>query len=171
MSFDLARIMASESFTSFWYWTILVFTWARITHFSLGVGLHDVRDALKNGGQDMIDVETLIEVNGRKLAKTLDQIGVYLVAFGMFLIATIITLGFGFDFELMQATTFLLVGFVLAFLMTVRFVYLNRRENYRGEALCRAFMRLRMFKQFLGIFTIFFISFYSAYYVFVTRGF
>tara|TARA_R110002096_G_scaffold97354_4_gene217055 strand:- start:62246 stop:62761 length:516 start_codon:yes stop_codon:yes gene_type:complete len=170
MNFDLARVLSSDSFTSFWYWIIFAVTWSRITHFSLGVGLHDVRDALRNDGQDMLDVETLIEINARKLTQTLDQYGVWLTALLMFFMATLATLGFGFDFELAQAMTLMLTGFITAFALTARFAYRVRNDGMVGTVLCKGFTRLRTFKQFVGILMIFITSFYSAYYVFITRG-
>lgn len=170
MKFDLVRLLSSDSFTSFWYWAILVVMWSRVTHFSLGVGLHDIRDASKNGGQDMQDVEDLIDINSRKLVQTIDNYGVILFFVGTFFIATIATLGFRFEYELMQASALLLIGSVLAFLLTIRFAYVQQHGERRGDALCKAFMRLRMFKQFVGIATIFIISFYSAYYVYAIRG-
>ena len=83
MSFDLGNLLNSGSFDNFWYWAIIAVTWSRATHFLLGAGLHDVRDALKNGGQDMIDVETLININARKFKW-------YLVILSLFSLFTII---------------------------------------------------------------------------------
>jgi hypothetical protein len=170
MSFDLGNLLNSGSFDNFWYWAIIAVTWSRATHFLLGAGLHDVRDALKNGGQDMIDVETLININARKLMHAIDRYGVGLCAITTFFIATIVTLGFKFEIELMQAAAFLLIGLLCGFLVSLRFAHRVVDQKLLGEALCAAFNKFRTYKQFVGITAIFLTSFYAAFYLVFMRG-
>jgi hypothetical protein len=170
MDFDLVRLLNSDSFDSFWYWLIIAVSWSRATHFMLGVGLHDVRDALRNGGTDMSDVEMLIHINARKLTRAMDRYGVWLTAVGTFLIAGIATLGFRFDIELMQASTFLFASLTLGSLVSLRFAYRVIKDDLQGKALCDGFSRFRTIKQFVGIASIFVISFYAAYFIVILRG-
>jgi len=170
INFDLAAILSSPSFGSFWYWLLVAISWSQITHFSLGVGLHDVRDAVRNGGQDMKDVEDIVSINARRLTTTMQRYGTWLAAIGTFLIASMFTLGFWFDFELMQAMSLLVFGLVWASILAGRFAQRVIKQELRGEALCKGFTRLRTKKQFVGIFMIFIISFYAAYTIVITRG-
>ena len=170
MDFDLVRLFNSDSFDSFWYWSIIAVTWSRATHFLLGAGLHDVRDALRNGGADMDDLEMLIDINARKLTRAVDHYGVWGSAIVMFLIATIATLGFKFDIELMQACALLLVGLLCGFLVNIRFAQRVVDQKLRDKALCKAFNRFRTIKQFVGMVAIFLTSFYAAYYIVIVRG-
>ena len=170
MDFDLVRLLNSNSFDSFWYWSIIAVTWSRATHFLLGAGMHDVRDALRNGGADMDDLEMLIDINARKLTNAVDRYGVWMSAIVMFLIATIATLGFKFDIELMQASTLLLVGLLCGSMVSLRFAQRVVDQKLRGKALCKAFNRFRTIKQFVGMGFIFITSFYAAYYIVIVRG-
>ncbi len=170
MDFDLARLMNSESFNSFWFWLIVAVSWSRMTHFSLGAGLHDVRDAMRNGGADMDDLESMIHVNSRKLTNTFDKYGVWISSIGMFLIATIVTLGFKFNIEMMQALGMLLIGLLIGNILALRFAYRVISNNLRGSELCTGFTKLRMAKQFVGIVAIFVTSFYAAYFLVILRG-
>ena len=170
MDFDLVRLLNSDSFDSFWYWLIIAVSWSRATHFMLGAGLHDIRDALRNGGTNMTDVEMLIHINARKLTRAFDRYGVWLTAIGMFLIATIATLGFKFDIELMQASTLLIVSLMLGLLVSLRFAYRVIENDLLDKALCDSFSKFRTIKQFIGIGSIFVISFYAAYFLVIIRG-
>jgi hypothetical protein len=170
MDFDLARLLSTSSFDNFWYWLMIAVSWSRTTYFTLGAGMHDVREAVRNGGQDMIDAEHLIGINARRLTRSFDDYGVWLIAIGMFLMATIATLGFGFSFELMQAATLFLIGMIFAFLLTLRFAYRIRSKSLSGEALCKAYFKHRTAKQFIGMSMIFVISFYGAFYTIIIRG-
>ena len=170
MDFDLVRLLNSDSFDSFWYWSIIAVTWSRATHFLLGAGMHDVRDALKNGGQDMDDLELLIHINARKLISALDRYGVWLCGLVMFFITAIATLGFKFEIELMQATTLLFVGMLCGFLVSLRFAQQVVDQNLQDKALCKAFNKYRTIKQFVGMGFIFITSFYAAYYIVIIRG-
>jgi hypothetical protein len=170
MDFDLVRLLNSDSFDSFWYWSIVAVTWSRSTHFLLGAGLHDVRDALRNGGRDMDDLEMLVDINARKLTTALDRYGVWLSGLAMFFITTIAMLGFKFEIELMQACTLLFVGLLCGFLVSLRFAQQVVDQNLRGKALCKAFNKYRTIKQFVGMGFIFLTSFYAAYYIVIIRG-
>lgn len=170
MNFDLAFVLNSPSFGSFWYWLMIAVSWSQMTHFSLGAGLHDVRDAMRKGGQDMEDVEHLISINSRRLVQTFDKYGAVLTAIVMFLIASMATLGFGFNFELMQAMFLLVFGLVWAWVLALRFAKRVCVQELRGEALCKGFSNLRTKKQFVGIFMIFVTSFYAAYFIVIVRG-
>jgi len=161
--FDLASILSSPSFGSFWYWLGVAVSWSQTTHFSLGVGFHDIRDAVKNGGQDMQDVEDILSINARRLTNIMQRYGAILTAIGTFLFASMATLGFLFDFELMQAMTLLIVGLVAAFALAVRFAQRITTQQLRGSELCNGFKSLRTKKQIIGICMIIIISFYAAF--------
>jgi hypothetical protein len=170
MDFDLVRLLNSDSFDSFWYWSIIAVTWSRATHFLLGAGMHDVRDALRNGGGDMDDLEMLIHINARKFTNAVERYGVVLSAIVMFFIATIATLGFKFEIELMQACTLLFVGLLCGSLVSLRFAQRVVDQKLRGKALCKAFNKYRTIKQFVGMGFIFLTSFYAAFYIVIVRG-
>jgi hypothetical protein len=170
MDFELGNILNSGSFDSFWYWAIIAVTWSRATHFLLGAGLHDVRDALRNGGTDMDDLNHLIDINARKLMYAIERYGVWLCAVTTFFIAAIATLGFKFEIEVMQAATLLLVGLLCGFMVSLRFAHRVVNETLRGSDLCKAFQKFRTYKQFVGMSAIFITSFYAAYYLAIVRG-
>lgn len=170
MDFDLARLLNTSSFDNFWYWLMIAVSWSRITYFTLGAGMHDTREAVKNGGQDMQDVENLLTINARRLTQAIDDFGVWIIAIATFLIATIATLGFWFSFELMQAATLFVVGITLAFIVTLRFANRIVSQDLSGTALCKAYFKCRTIKQFIGMFMIFVISFYGAYYTVIVKG-
>ena len=79
-----ADILNSGSFLSLWYWIFLAVLWAQLSYFTLGVGYHDVRQAAREGGQNMKDIETIVDINLKNTLASLREYGSVLVGVAMF---------------------------------------------------------------------------------------
>lgn len=162
MSDDLARILELESFLNVWFWLFLAYAWSRATYFSLGVPFHEARMAYDREGKYMTDFETLMRINVEHYTEMFDQYGPFLIAILAFFLATIATLGFGFKYQIMQATFALVLPLSIATLFSLRFAYRLRSSEIRGIALCRAYFMHRRLKQILGFMTLIIMAFWTG---------
>ncbi|MEM7242125.1 MAG: hypothetical protein AAF429_08065 [Pseudomonadota bacterium] len=159
--FLLADILNSRSFFSIWYWIFLAVTWAHLTHFSLGIGYHDVRHADRVKGQAMQDLETIVAINLRNTLPMLKNHGAILVGIMAFMLSVFLTIGLAFDFELMQAIG--LFWFFLCILGIFSWQFLMRLEadTPKGTDLVNAFKKHRLIKKIVGFVALFVTAIYG----------
>lgn len=160
MSEDIAKILETESFLNVWFWLFLAYAWSRATYFTLGVPFHEARLAMEREGKYMTDFETLMRISIEHYTEMFDEYGTVLIAMLAFFLATIATLGFGFRYQIMQASFVLLLPLAIAALFSLRFAYRMRRANPKGVTLCRAYFLHRRLKQILGVMTMVVLAFW-----------
>ncbi|GLQ34307.1 hypothetical protein GCM10007939_05900 [Amylibacter marinus] len=162
MTIDLVKILNEGSFFNLWYWLFLAVTWSRITYVSVGVPLSIARAAWRDSEQNIQDFEILLAINARRFCASFDSYGVIFVAFISFLLATMGTLGFLFDFEVLQAMFLLLIFVVIAEVIALRFARKLMQGGLSGQPLVQAYFRHQKHKQFLGMFCVTVISIYGV---------
>ena len=146
----ISDLLNSGSFLSIWYWIFLAVVWAQMTHFTIGIGHHDVRQANRAGGQFMTDLETLVDINLRNNLWVLRKYGALVVGFMAFFFAVFITTGFVFGFELMQAVAIFWFFVCLLGMITWRFLTRLEVDQPKGKELTKRFSRHTMLKQIVG---------------------
>ena len=157
----IADILSSRSFLSIWYWIFLAVCWAQLTHFTLGIGFHDVRHADRVRGQAMADLETMVAINLRNTMPMLKNYGAVLVGVMTFMLSVFLTIGLAFNFELMQAIG--LFWFFLCILGIVSWKFMLRleAEQPKGSDLVKAIQRHKLVKQIIGVLALFLTAFYG----------
>ncbi len=104
--FDLIDM---RSFSNLWYWIALAVTWSSTSHWVLGVPFDMVLRARRKGGEAARHLELMTQINVARLLYMGREAGVALMLVVSFVLTTLITLGFGYDIELAQAITLILV--------------------------------------------------------------
>lgn len=114
------EFLDSRSFSSLWYWLVLILMWTEAGRRVLGVPgdvvQHARREPAGEGGLVLLDWLLLNLPRWRIGQKE----GPWLLGLGAFLLTSLAVLGFGFGLEMAQALTFLLVPQGLLLVLRLR---------------------------------------------------
>jgi len=122
---NLLGLLGSRSFSSIWFWLVLIGTWSMVGRSVLGVPTEVLSRAHQAQGQGdgqgtavitLLDWLSLILPRWQLGARE----GAVFLGVTSFLITSLAVLGFGFGLEMAQALTLLLVPFWALFWMRVR---------------------------------------------------
>ena len=164
MDFELIKFLNANSFNNVWFWVLVSIIWLKSINFTFGVTISQIQKAQISGGSALIDIETIILINSRRRTEYINRFGLWIISIGMFLLSATATLGFWFSYELMQASTFLLVKLYYSYFSTLSLASKIKTKKLIGTDLCKAYLRCKNQKQFFGLLIILFISFFSSYY-------
>ncbi|MCC5986658.1 MAG: component of SufBCD complex [Pararhodobacter sp.] len=143
-----------RSFTNLWYWIALAVTWSSLSHYVIGVPFDMVQRARRNGGQAMVDLEALVDIQTRRQLYILRTGGVWVIGFWSAFISALAVIGFGYRVELAQALTLLFLPMSLVFVLGFRLAARLEAETPRDEALTRRLTWHRFKVQLIGMFSI-----------------
>ena len=169
MDFELTKFLNANSFNNVWFWVLVSIIWLKSINFTFGVTISQIQKAQISGGSALIDIETIILINSRRRTEYINRFGLWIISIGMFLLSATATLGFWFSYELMQASTFLLVKLYYSYFSTLSLASKIKTKKLIGTDLCKAYLRCKNQKQFFGLLIILFISFFSSYYSIILR--
>ena len=169
MDFELIKFLNANSFNNVWFWVLVSIIWLKSINFTFGVTISQIQKAQISGGSALIDIETIILINSRRRTEYINRFGLWIISIGMFLLSATATLGFWFSYELMQASTFLLVKLYYSYFSTLSLASKIKTKKLIGTDLCKAYLRCKNQKQFFGLLIILFISFFSSYYSIILR--
>ena len=164
MDFELIKFLNANSFNNVWFWVLVSIIWLKSINFTFGVTISQIQKAQISGGSALIDIETIILINSRRRTEYINRFGLWIISIGMFLLSATATLGFWFSYELMQASTFLLVKLYYSYFSTLSLASKIKTKKLIGTDLCKAYLRCKNQKQFFGLLIIIFISLFSSYY-------
>jgi hypothetical protein len=151
LSFEIIDL---NSFWNIWYWMLTVVAWSMNAHFTMGVPHDCVQRAERLGGAWEEHCDALAVVYSTRLRYFIDLGGVYMAAFTSFVLAGLLTFGFGFGSEISQAIFMLIAPLMFSNVFTARLAYQIERESLKGQALRIALSRRRFWNQVIGLFAI-----------------
>ncbi len=159
----LFELIDMRSFSNLWFWIVLAVLWSTTSHYGLGVPFDMVLRARRHGGQYEEDLEDLVRINTNRLLFIGRVSGLWILGFASFSLTTLTLLGFVYGNEFAQAL--ILLGFPLSLvgLLSLSTAKLIRRENARGEKLCRRLTRHRLYTQIIGMISIFVTALWGMY--------
>ena len=143
-----------RSFSNLWFWLLLALAWSNAAHFVMGVPFDLVQRARRHGGEAMEDLNALALIQARRRMHILRTSCVWLVAFWIAGLTTLISLGFSHGYELAQALALLLGPLSLAAWASLRLAARVESGALRDEALARAMFWYRMGVQSIGLLAI-----------------
>ena len=164
MDFELIKFLNANSFNNVWFWVLVSIIWVKTVNFTFGVTISQIQKAQLSGGTALIDIETIILINSRLSTEYIDKFGLWIISISMFLLSAFATLGFWFSYELMQASTFLLILLYYSYISTFSLASKIKKRKLSGNDLCKAYLKCKNQKQFFGLLIVLFISFFSSYY-------
>lgn len=115
--FDLIDL---RSFSSIWYWIVLVSVWSMATHWVLGVPQDVVARARRQGGQAAADVQMMLRIGIRRRMWVQAPFGHWLLGLACFGMTVLVLLGFVYRIEFAQAAVLILAPMGLIFALGQR---------------------------------------------------
>ncbi len=164
----LLQLINLRSFSSVWYWIVVIAVWSRLSYSALGVPYDMVLRARRQGGGAMADLEALLAVQLRRRAGFAETGGLILAAVWAAGVVFVAVLGFGYGVELAQAGALLLLPLSLVWLLRLRLVLRLCADPPKGLALCLVFQRHRRAVQMIAVFAILITTFWGVWFTLTT---
>ncbi len=140
-----------DTFLSLWYWVLVIVAWSLTCHYTMGVPFDVVVRADRHGGQHTDDCDQLAMIHARRIATVLRKGGVFFVAFVAFLLASLATLGFWFDYQVASAFFLILAPICVVSIFGARLSLRVLAGNVTGDPLRRMITRRRFWDQVIGV--------------------
>ncbi len=158
--FDLIDM---RSFSSLWYWIVVAVTWSMSSHWIIGVPYDMLTRARRHGGKAAEDLDMLAHIYAGRLSEIGGHAGLALVGFASFVVATLATLGFGYDVELAQAVLCLFLPMCLVVALSIRTARRIQGLGETGPELWRRLTMHRFTVQGIGILSLFVTGMYGMW--------
>ncbi|MEL6522225.1 MAG: component of SufBCD complex [Pseudomonadota bacterium] len=142
-----------RSFSNLWYWIALAVVWSSASHYVLGVPYDMVHRAKRNGGAAEEDLQDLVRVNVNRILYITDLSGLWILAFGCFLLTALAIMGFVYWVEFAQAVFLIAFPLCILLALTVRTARVIVRTD--GHNLYTRLYRHRVVTQIIGMISIF----------------
>ncbi|TRD21826.1 component of SufBCD complex [Palleronia caenipelagi] len=149
------ELIDPRSFSSLWYWLVVIWLWSVHAHGMLGVPYDMIYRARNEGGAALSDVEALAEFRAYRVTDLVKVGAVWMTGLAAFVLVSLFLIGFGYGFELAQAVFLLAFPFALIFAQTVVTCRRILSDDRSGEALLRRLRVHRVTVQIVGILSIF----------------
>ncbi len=140
-----------RSFSTLWFWIVIAVLWSMQSHFVLGIPYDLVVRARRQGGEVEADLEQLARINAERLLYYIDRGLPVAVGAVAFILTSLATLAFGYDYEFPLALLFIAAPMVPVGALSVRTARRIRAGEGQGAALYRRLWRHRVSVQAVGV--------------------
>lgn len=160
---SIFELIDMRSFSNLWFWIALAVVWSSASHWVLGVPYDMVQRARRTGGQAEADMNDIARVNVNRLLYIAQMSGLWILAFGCFVLSGLAMLGFYYEIEFAQAL--FLLGFPMSLVGMINLATARRihATQAQGEALARLIGRCRIVTQVIGMIFIFITALWGMY--------
>ncbi len=149
------ELIDMRSFSNLWFWIALAVLWSTSSHWVLGVPYDMIVRAKRHGGQAEVDLEDIVRVNVNRMLYIAQVSGLWILAFGCFVLTGLSVLGFFYDVEIAQALFLLGLPMAILGVLSLSTARKIEEQQLRGDALRARMNRHRLYTQLLGIVSIF----------------
>jgi hypothetical protein len=157
----VTQVIDLRSFSNLWYWIVLAILWSTLSHWVLGIPFHLVQRARRGDEDSLRDLQTLAEINTRRILDFASVSGTTMVASSAFVVTSLVVLGWVYRVEFCQAIVLLLLPLILVTALSIRTATILRRTEYENLAL--RLRNHRLMVQGMGIVFIFLTAFWGMY--------
>jgi len=157
----VTQVIDLRSFSNLWYWIVLAILWSTLSHWVMGIPYHLVQRARRGDEDSARDLQTLAEVNSRRIVEVADMSGTAMMATSTFVVTALLVLGWGYRVEFCQAVVLLLLPLILVTALSIRTAMVLRRTGF--ENLPIRLRNHRLIVQAMGIVFIFLTAFWGMY--------
>ncbi|MFV2052775.1 component of SufBCD complex [Aliiroseovarius sp. YM-037] len=157
------ELIDMRSFSNLWFWIALAVLWSSTSHWVLGVPYDLVLRARRNGGEAMADLEDMVRINTSRMIYIANVSGVWLMAFGFFVLTSLALLGFHYRVEFAQAVFLLLFPMSFVAMLSLQTARAFVRDEPTGEDLCKRMYNHRLWTQLIGMISIFVTAMWGMY--------
>lgn len=120
MTGTIIDLIDMHSFSSIWYWIMMVAVWSAATHWVLGVPQDVVARARRHGGQAAAELAVMLRIGIRRRMWVHAPFGHWLLGLAFFGMTVLVLLGFVYRVEFAQAAAMLLGPMALVFALGQR---------------------------------------------------
>lgn len=159
----LFQVIDLRSFSSLWYWIVVVVVWSSASHWVLGVPYDLISRARRQGGQAYQDFSDLVRINVNRILLISGAAGLIATMILCFLLTSLLILGFFYGLELAQALLLLLAPVSLVVVLSLSTARKIAETQPEGEALFSVLGRHRLWTQIIGMVAIFITAMYGMY--------
>ncbi|MGQ0564780.1 MAG: component of SufBCD complex [Gemmobacter sp.] len=145
------EVIDMRSFSNLWFWMAVAVVWSTASHYGLGVPYDMVLRARRHGGEAAADLETMVEINVRRLMHIQATAGLWLVGFGAFGVTALALMGFLYDLEFAQAVLLIAAPMTLVFALTLATARRIAAGRVDRADLVRVLTRHRFAVQGIGV--------------------
>jgi len=145
------EVIDMRSFSNLWYWMAVAVVWSTASHYGLGVPYDLVSRARRQGGEASADLETMVEINVRRLMNIQTMAGLWLVGFGAFVLTALALMAFLYDFEFAQAVLLIVAPMTLVGILTLATARRIAAGRVDRADLVRTLTRHRFAVQAIGV--------------------
>ena len=145
------EVIDMRSFSNLWFWMAVAVVWSTASHYGLGVPYDLVLRARRNGGEASADLETMVEINVRRLMHIQTMAGLWLVGFGAFMLTALALMGFVYDQEFAQAVLLIVAPMSLVGALTLATARRIAAGRVDRADLVRTLTRHRFAVQGIGV--------------------
>ena len=143
-----------RSFSSVWYWIVVVSVWSGASHFTLGVPYDMVRRARGDHACARRDMERLAEIHARRRLGLAAEAGPIGIAVLSAFVTALAVLGFLYDLELAQAILLIVAPLLGLWFLDQRTARAIVERRLSGADLARRLRRLRWRNWTVGLLAI-----------------
>lgn len=151
-----------NSFSSFWYWAVVVIEWSVLTYFIHGVPFNTIMRSRKHA-QALEDMHGLFALYRRRFERSVPSDISMPLGVASFFFAMLFVMGFGFAHEMSQALFGLLAPLVAVSVINLRRIKASHHYDIEGHRLRHFLLGTRRRIQTLGLFWVFVLSIWGTY--------
>lgn len=163
-TFAVLRLIEIQTFTSFWYWLVVIVTWSIAGNWLIGVPFDMLFRARKCPPQELADLEALVDINVRRIVWTGHILGIVMAALIGFILCMLATLGFYYGLELAQGLFILSAPLSVVVAINAGLAYQLHSAPLHGRDLVRRLFLVRLWTQVIAMVSLFFTAMYGMYF-------
>ncbi|MEJ8560593.1 hypothetical protein QTO30_04670 [Yoonia sp. GPGPB17] len=167
----LARLIELQTFTSFWYWLVVIVTWSIAGNWLIGVPFDMLYRARKCAEQELADLERLVDINVRRIIWTDQAFGPAMAGLIGFILCSLGVAGFVYGLELGQGLFVLAAPLMIVVGFNLRLARQLHVAPLSGRPLVKRLFLVRLWTQIIAMFALFFTAMYGMYYVITAQQF
>jgi len=161
---SIFRIIELNTFSSIWYWMVVIVTWALASNWLIGVPFDVLFRARRNEDGPMQDLEGLLNIHVRRISAYYRSFGPYLIGFVAFILTALAMMGFYYRLELAQGLFVLVAPLCLIGLINLRLALQLADTPLTGKPLVKRLFMIRLWTQITAMIALFFTAMYGMYY-------
>ncbi|PJI91833.1 hypothetical protein BC777_0674 [Yoonia maricola] len=160
----ILRLIELQTFTSFWYWLVVIVTWSIAGNWLIGIPFDMLFRARKCAEAELADLEALVDINVRRIIWTDRVFGAAIAGLIGFFLCSLGVVGFVYGLELGQGLFMLAAPLTLVVILNLRLARQLDAAPLTGRPLVRRLFLVRLWTQVIAMIALFFTAMYGMYY-------
>ena len=160
----ITRVIALDTFSNIWFWAAVVVSWAVACHWLIGVPFDMLLRARRGGEQEMADLETMVDINVRRIIWFQQITGAGAAAVSAFFLAGTGLLAIWYRYEPAIGVFILGLPLLAVLLVNLQLAMSLHQRPLQGRDLLARLFRARLWTQVLAAVSLFFTAVFGMAY-------